>query len=282
MANNTKQARREAEAKRILYKQNYEDRIVALFHNSVNVKNVDENSLPKRYLLKTLLHFGAIAYDPKTDLYLRFTKVGIDNYGLPEEYELIGYKGFVKRYNKDDVIILRANDEASPLYPYLEAQIEKLVDFDMAIEQNLNAIKTMTLVEVPDQATLFSLSNLNEARELGSAIAFVNKQANLDNSVKSYSTGAQYLIDKLQTARKEVWNETLNTIGISTAFIDKKERVQSIEVESNDTFANDCLNVLVDTFNHDAEFGGLSIRLEVNTTNIVETENNQNNDDLEV
>lgn len=152
----------------------------------------------------------------------------------------------------------------------------------MAIEQNLNAIKTMTLIEVPDQPTLFSLSNLNEARELGSSIAFVNKQANLDNSVKSYSTGAQYLIDKLQTARKEVWNETLNTIGISTAFIDKKERVQSIEVESNDTFANDCLNVLVDTFNHDAEFGGLNIRLEVNTTNIVETENNQNNDDLEV
>lgn len=97
MANNTKQARREAEAKRILYRQNYEDRIVALFHNSVNVKNVDENSLPKRYLLKTLLHFGAIAYDPKTDLYLRFTKVGIDNYGLPEEYELIGYIGLITK-----------------------------------------------------------------------------------------------------------------------------------------------------------------------------------------
>ncbi len=275
MANNTRQARKEAEYKRKLYYTNYYSRIEALFHNSVNVLGVSEEELPKRYLLKVLFEKGAIAYDFATGLYLPFTFLDIDQYNLPKRYELVGYKGLVLDRPRDEVCILRANDVMTPIADYVDIQIKKLVDFDMAIEQNLEANKTMALIEVPDQTTLLTLSNLSESKQLGSAVAFVNKKMNLKESCTSLNTNAVYLVDKLQEARKQVWNETLNAIGISTANVDKRERVQQAEVVANDSYAKDCINVLVDTFNFDSQAKNLSIKLEINTTNIVATEGNK-------
>lgn len=275
MANNTRQARKEAEYKRKLYYTNYYSRIEALFHNSVNVLGVSEEELPKRYLLKVLFEKGAIAYDFATGLYLPFTFLDIDQYNLPKRYELVGYKGLVLDRPRDEVCILRANDVMTPIADYVDIQISKLVDFDMAIEQNLEANKTMALIEVPDQTTLLTLSNLSECKQLGSAVAFVNKSMKLKDSCSSLNTNAVYLVDKLQEARKQVWNETLNAIGISTANVDKRERVQQAEVVANDSYTKDCINVLVDTFNFDSQAKNLSIKLEINTTNIVATEGNK-------
>ena len=61
-------------------------------------------------------------------------------------------------------------------------------------------------------------------------------------------------------------NETLSTIGINVANVDKRERVQDAEIRASQGFALDCISTLVETFNHDAELGGLTIRLRANTS----------------
>ena len=71
-------------------------------------------------------------------------------------------------------------------------------------------------------------------------------------------------------------NETLSTIGINVANVDKKERVQDAEIRASQGFALDCLSTLIQTFNHDAEIGGLKIRLKGNTSLF-----NQNELDIE-
>lgn len=264
MANNTREARRVAENKRKVYVDNYRNRFAVLFHNSVKVLNA--NDLPKRYLLRVLLEHGGIAYDKQTGLYLRYVRSGIDVYGLPKNYNLIGYNGFTVWRKADEVVILRANDLKYPLQSYLDQQIEKIVDFDMAIEQNLEAIKTMTVAEVQDQNTLLSMANEIDSRRIGATVIFQNKSAMIGNEIKVQSTGAQYLVDKLLEARKEILNETLQAIGISVANTDKRERVQSSEIEASLGYGKDCIQTLIDTFNYDAEQGGLPIRLEGNTT----------------
>ena len=264
MANNTRSARREAEKKRKVYADNYRNRFAVLFHNSVSVLNAGD--LPKRYLLRVLLEHGGIAYDKETGLYLRYVRGGIDVYGLPEWYNLIGYNGFTVWRKADEVVILRANDLKYPLQEYLDQQIEKIVDFDMAIEQNLEAIKTMTVAEVQDQNTMLSMANEMDSRRIGATVVFQNKSAMVGNEVKVQSTGAQYLVDKLLEARKEILNETLQAIGISVANTDKRERVQTSEVEASQGYGKDCIQALIDTFNYDAEQGGLAIRLKGNTS----------------
>lgn len=281
MANNSRTARREAEQKRKEYVETYRDRFAVLFHNSVVIENLPED-LPKRYLLRILLQQGGIAYDKETKLFLPYVVGGIDVYGLPTWYNLIGFNGFTVRRERDKVVILRANDLKFPLQTYLDQQIEKIVDFDMAISQNLEAIKTMTVAEVNDQSTMLSMANEMESRRIGATVVFQNKSANIGNEVKVQSTGAQYLVDKLLEARKEILNETMQAIGLSVANTDKRERVQTSEILASQLYTKDCIQTLIDTFNYDAEVGGLSIRLKGNTAVLDAIELEQENDNKEV
>ena len=275
MANNTKKAIQEAKAKRSKYFNYYVSNFCLLFNNSVEV--VNGNDLPKRYLLKVLRNRGAIAYDKQQKIYLPFTEIGIDLYGLPTQYQLIAYNGVTLMRSPDEVIILRANDLQYPIIEYFNQQAGKIVDIDMSIEQNIEAIKTMSIISVRDTAELLSLANYEYARRIGASVVY--KEKGVENTVKVESTNAQYLVDKLLEARKEVINETLASIGIAVANTDKRERVQGLEVMASQGYAQDKLNTLVDTFNYDAEIGGLKIRLKANTTlskNISNTEVSKN------
>lgn len=261
----TKKEIKAAFEKRKAYEDDYRSLFSMLFHNSVLVEELPED-LPKRYLLRVLKNRGAIAYDKETKLFLPFSREGIDVYGLPKTYILIGYNGLVLTRKPDEVVILRANDLEYSLEKYIENQVHKLVDYDMAIEQNLEAIKTMTFAEVANQAQLLSLENLQNARKIGATLVYVNKKSLTGVELKTQSTGATYLIDKLRQDRKECMNETLSTIGINVANVDKKERVQNAEIRASQGFAMDCISTLVETFNHDAKIGGLKIKLVANTT----------------
>lgn len=271
MSTNSKQARKQAEGRRQSIIDVYEKDFRALFHNSVIVENLP-NDLPKRYLLRTLLNKGGIAYDKQTGLYLPFVYSGIDAYGEPTAYNLIGMNGLALWRKVDEVVILRANDVMFPTMNYIDVQIDKLVEFDMTILQNLDAVKTMTIMEVKDRDTLLTLGNVAETRQIGATLAVVNSSANLGETLNASSTGAQYLVDKLLQDREKVLNETYQHLGISTSNTDKAERVQSIEVTASQGKAIEHISTLIDTFNHDAEIGGLSIRLKANTSLIEDRE----------
>lgn len=271
MSTNSKQARKQAERRRQDIIDVYENDFRALFHNSVIVENLP-NDLPKRYLLRTLLNKGGIAYDKQTGLYLPFVYSGIDAYGEPTAYNLIGMNGLTMWRKVDEVVILRANDVMFPTMNYIDVQIDKLVEFDMTILQNLDAVKTMTIMEVKDRDTLLTLGNVAETRQIGATLAVVNSSANLGETLNASSTGAQYLVDKLLQDREKVLNETYQHLGISTSNTDKAERVQSIEVTASQGKAIEHISTLIDTFNHDAEIGGLSIRLKANTSLIEDRE----------
>lgn len=271
MSINSRQARREAIDKRERYKESYIRKLNYLYNNSVSVDDLPIE-LPKRYLLRVLREKGAIAYDKETKLFLPFVRKGIDVYGLPTGYDLISYTGYTLSRKPEEVVILRANDEQYPISDYFEIQVDKIIEYDLAIEQNLEACKTMTIAQVRDEKSLLSLTNQIESRRLGATVLFKNSIADQYNDIVVQSTGAQYLVDKLLEARKEVLNETFSTIGLSVANVDKRERVQVAEITASNGYALDSINTLIDTFNHDAELGGLSIRLRGNTSLVIDTD----------
>ena len=265
MATNTREARKEALKKRDIYFNNYMSQFCILFNESVEIENLPSD-LPKRYLLRVLRNKGGIAYDKITKLYLPYVEKGIDVYGLPLEYTLIGFNGFVVSRKPEEVVILRANDLRYPIVEYFEQQIYKLVDLDLAIEQNLDSIKTCSIAEVSDESQLLSLANEYQAKRIGATVIFKNKKALTGSEIKVSKTEAQYLVDKLLENRKKILNETLSSIGINMPNVDKRERVQDNEIRASQGFALDSLNALINTFNHDAEIGGLTIRLKGKTS----------------
>lgn len=271
MATNTRQARKDAEKKREIYFNNYMSQFCILFNESVEVENLPSD-LPKRYLLRVLRNKGGIAYDKQTELFLPYVEKGIDVYGLPQEYTLVGFNGFVVSRKPEEVVILRANDLKYPITEYFEQQIYKLVDLDLAIEQNLDAIKTCSIAEVSDESQLLSLANEYQAKRLGATVVFKNKKSMTGAELKVSDTNAQYLVDKLLENRKKVLNETLSSIGVNMPNIDKRERVQGEEIRASQGYALDSLNALINTFNHDAEVGGLKIRLKGKTSLYLQNE----------
>ena len=266
MAQNTRAARRKAEAARLELVASYEEWLLSIFHNSVEFENLPDD-LPKRYLLKTLLSKGKIVHDPETELWLPANSIDdLTAYGLPRAYELYGYDGMILRRDADKVDVLRLNDLEAPLAPYITQQAERLADFDLAILQNLDACKTMTYVEFQDEGQLLSVINASEARRIGASVAYVRKQNMQGVETKSMSTGATFLVREMQDARKNILNETLARLGVSTANTDKRETVQAAEVVGAQGMALDALYTFIDTFNYDASVAGLSIRARANTS----------------
>lgn len=264
---NSRAARREAEKLRNAEAENYINQFLAMAHNSVKIENLPDD-LPKRYLLSTLFKHGQIAYDKETGLWLRAIGTGVDVYGLPKEWQLFGANGFTVRRRPDEIVVCRLNDLSKPLLPFVETQARKLVDIDSAMAQNLDAIRTQTIAEVADEAQMLSLVNEYEARRLGATIVYKNKNAMTpgDTAIKVHPTGAEYLLDRLNEYRTSVFNETLARIGTISANTDKRQRVQGLEIMSAQGYAIDSLYVMTDTFNYDAECGGLDIRLAPNTS----------------
>jgi hypothetical protein len=62
---------------------------------------------------------------------------------------------------------------------------------------------------------------------------FGNKGYDLSNRLSVLKTDAPYLIDKLTTHKHEIWNECLTYLGINNTNVDKRERLITDEVNSN-------------------------------------------------
>lgn len=284
MASNSKKAREKAEKGRRRLFDSYVNRFNSYFNNSVEVINPPvifngrtEEQLPKRYLLNTLREYGAIAYYPKIDMFLRFTKSGINANGLPLTYILYSYDGSIyDEVNANEICILRANDMEYNIEDYIEIQADKLVDIDMAIKQNLEGSKTMSIIKVPNEQSLLTFVNLAESRRVGSSVAYVSKNSGISSDdFEVCGTNVQYICDKLQELRTQIMRETLSNLGFSVSNEDKKERVQTSELTTLNTHGLDAINILVDTFNYDAKYYGLDIRLKANTELAIKDEQNQ-------
>lgn len=260
----TKQEIKKAERFLCTAENLYVQYFLNLAHNSINIKGLPDD-VPKRYFLKVLFKNGKIGnYGGMKGVFLPVSGVGVDIYGLPTDYILTGFNGYVHTASAKEVGILRLNDLSIPLYPYIKFQARRLAEIDAAIEQNLNAVKTMTMYECKDQSTLLSLQNAAKARQTGAVCAFAVKGTLQDNIVV-HETGAEYLCDKFTELRKEIMNETLSRLGVMTSNTDKRERVQTAEVNATVGVTVDNIYIMIDTFNYDAKISGLNLRMELNS-----------------
>jgi hypothetical protein len=264
--NNTKEATRQALKLRAELETYYNKLFCNLFHNSIEIENLPRD-LPKRYILNVLYEEGQIAYDYLTQLYLRCNLTGVNQYGLPTRAILLPAIGSAITRKIDDVCVLRVNDLSTPIKLYIQNNIRKLIEIDIAMYQNIEATKVSSFIGVDSQSTLLSLINMQNARQIGASVVYVDKTlaTKIGETLKAIPTNAQYMIDKFIIDREKVLNETFTLLGIGTANIEKRERVQGVEVLASQSLATDCINIAIDTFNYDAKFGNLAIRLKAHT-----------------
>lgn len=149
--------------------------------------------------------------------------------------------GYNKQYAFDDVVYIMNNELEKPTREFMELFAYRLYETERTIDINLQAQKTPILIE-GDTKTILTLKNVYMQYSGNTPFIFGNKQFDISNKLNVLKTDAPYIIDKLDVHKHQIFNDALTVLGIDNANTDKKERLITNEVESNEELIKYYLN----------------------------------------
>lgn len=157
-------------------------------------------------------------------------------YMLPTKVQGFSFE-FNKDYDFDDIVYIMNNNLCKPTFETLRLIAYRLYEVESTIETNLIAQKTPVLIE-GDTKTILTLKNVYMQYSGNIPFIFGSKKFDINNKLNVLRTDAPYLLDKLALHKHEVWDEMLTFLGINNANTDKKERLITDEVNSNNELIN--------------------------------------------
>lgn len=239
------------------------------------VKIIDKGSgetLPfvvETFVKRALFENGAAGYDKITKQWYFVYGEGLDDYGKPTQLVLVTANGkaFTRKayYDKDEDGAYEVLGLPVPNLT-IGAIIQETTDFmqncDVAMRQNLEACKTPYIVVCRDENLRLSFDTALQQKQLGQAAIVVSEE--LGDGLKAISVNTPYLVDKFEQARDAERDTLLNKLGILTSNVNKRERVQSAEVNATLGQATDYIYLLIDTFNKQCESYAIPCEMQFN------------------
>lgn len=223
-----------------------------------------------RFLELSLYEYGRACFIKDDELGYMALRVNPSDtfnvYMLPTKVQAwsIGYQ---KNFDFDDVVYIMNNELQIPTARTINQFAYRLYETERTIDVNLIAQKTPVLIE-GDTKTILTLKNVYMQYSGNTPFIFGSKAFDVSNKLNVLNTNAPYLIDKLELHKHEIWNECLTYLGIDNANTDKKERLITDEVESNNEVINYYLNCFYKTRKKACdeinEKYGLDIKLQLN------------------
>lgn len=163
--------------------------------------------------------------------------VGLNPYGDPLTYRAVGLN-YNKVYDADECVIIENNKLRLATEPFIMFYVNKLAEAERTMDVNIKANKTPVVILCDDKTKLSFMSLFSKVDGNVPAI-YADKNLNLD-AITSLDLKAQFLGKELMDYKKAVEGELLTFLGINNTPIEKRERVVTDEVNSN--------NQLIDSF----------------------------------
>ena len=193
---------------------------------------------------------------------------GLNEFGNPTSLIFVTANGFTfsrKAYYEDEDDGAYTVD-ALPISMSMSQLIKATTDFmtncEVAMTQNLDACKTPYIVVCKDEKLRLSFETALQQKQTGQAVVVVSED--LGDGLKAVDIGVTYLVDKFAEARDTERDTLLTKLGILTANTDKKERVQSAEVNASLGQASDYIYMLIDNFNKQCDSYGIPYKMVFN------------------
>ena len=213
----------------------YVNRLTELAISMFEWKGLPE-SVDSRYIELHLFSNGCVVYfddEVMGNLCLDCAYNGqLDVYGYPVlRRAYSSYNGYNRLLKSSNSVIIWNNLLHIPSEADIRAYARRLWMLDRIIDVNVNAQKTPVLVQGNEKQRL-SLLNLYKEYDGNAPVIFGDSSLNTDG-LKSISTGAPYVADRIYELKNQIWNEALTYLGISNINIQKKERLITDEVTRN-------------------------------------------------
>lgn len=220
------------------------------------------------FLKRGLFENGAMGYDKITKQWYYVYGQGLNEYGNPTSLTLVTANGktIVRPAFYEEAEDGAYKVDALPVNMSMAQLIKECTDFmtncDVAMRQNLEACKTPYIVVCKNEDLRLSFEQALQQKVLGQACIVVSED--LGDGLKAVDIGVNYLVDKFSEARDAERDTLLTKLGILTANTDKKERIQSAEVNASLGQASDYIYMLIDTFNKQCEVYGIPFEMQFN------------------
>ncbi len=150
---------------------------------------------------------------------------------IPKKRVAYAKNGYRKELDESNSVVIYNNYLRKPSCYTVNHYASMLSDLEESVMVNCKAQKTPVAIVCEENERL-SMINLYEQYDGNYPFIFGQKNLNLGN-IKSISTGAPFVADKLYQIKMQIWNEALTHLGISNISYQKKERLVSDEVIRN-------------------------------------------------
>ena len=194
------------------------------------------DTVDARYMELILCERGKVCFFE--DELVGFMALPVNEYGnlnvynYPTEHQIYAVNGYNKNRNIENSVVIYNNYLRLPTVLTLSLYAERLSKIQRTIDVNISACKTPYIIVSTENQQLALENAFKQIDENRPAIFFTNEM-NLDN-IKALDLKTPYVSDKLTLLKHDVWNEAMTFLGIENSNTDKKERMITDEVNSND------------------------------------------------
>lgn len=197
------------------------------------------NGLEARWIEKYLFEDGACVFFKDKNLGFMVAGIaqdgGVNCYGdtttlTPVAVNYV-YSGDKPLMNGEDCYIIRNNDLRIPEFGVVRYYAYKLCNLDRAIDVNIEAQKTPTIVRCTDKQRI-SLKNAINQRRDNEPVMYVDESLDI-NAITTLDLKPPMVFKDLQVQKHMIINEFFTDIGVNNANMDKRERMVANEVEAN-------------------------------------------------
>lgn len=151
-------------------------------------------------------------------------------YGEPLYFNATGV-GYNKRLKAENCVVIDNNPLRLSTYDFIMFYCNKLCEAERTMDVNVKSVKTPVVFACDDKDVL-SFKRLFQQVDGNTPAIFADKGLSLD-AINVFKTDAKFLCNDLMDYKKSVENELLTFLGFDNLAVDKKERVNLSEANSN-------------------------------------------------
>ena len=193
------------------------------------------DTVDERFLELTLCEYGYLVYfnDEEIGDLVATAMIGgpLDVYRIPINRRAYAYNGYQKDLTNKDSVLVFNNYLRTPSMLTILLYARRLYEIERTIDVNVKAQKTPVAI-ICDESQLFTMKQVYEKFDGNEPIIFGAKNLDL-KGIQCMKTDAPFVADKLNTLKKQIWNEAMTIFGVENANTEKKERLVSDEVLSS-------------------------------------------------